>query len=253
MKEIYNAFELNREMTEQERVEMRRLFGDDSAEPVDASAYHQERAKQFHEDTQRRGLEALVKGDKDILKTIECLDIASKNDKDNGLTYAILDIDNMSEINMKYGKQVGNLVIKYVREVANHVLMDKSHYVGKPSIETPESKGDQLFLILNHAYLPQEDLDNLIDIIKKGVATRVYDELRMNFRSIPARWKNIEDEEISVTIGYTAVRDARIYKQQRGEEKCTTATLLRESATRSLKIAKVQTKKKGSGTAYGLN
>ena len=254
MKENYNTFELKREMTQQEREEMRALFGDSA---TDTSAYHEERAKRSHEDTQRRGLEALLSKDKDILKTVECLDIASKNENNSGLTYAILDVDNMSEINMKYGEQVGNLILKYVREVSNYVLMnrdDKAYHVGKPSTESPQSKGDQLILILNHAYLPQEDLDNLIDIIKEGVATRVYDDLRMNFRSIPARWKDIEQEKISVTIGYATVRDAKIHNQnKRGEEKCTMAISLRDIAMNSLKIAKVQTKKKGSGTAFGLN
>ena len=220
----------------------------------DESAYHQERAKSWHKDTKRRGLEALVDQDKDILKTVECLNVASSNENNSGLTYAILDVDQMSIINTKYGKNVGDLVLRHIRKVANDYLIksDKAYYIGKPSEETPQSKGDQLLLILNHANIPQEDLDNLIDNIKQKVAMRVYAELE-KFPSMPARWKDFEQEVISVSIGYTAVRDATIYKEQRGEEKCTTATLLRDVATKNLKVAKAQTKKKGSGTAFGLN
>ena len=211
---------------------------------ADESAYYQERAKSWHEDTERRGLEALVNGDKDILNTVNCINLASKSEN-LGLTYAILDVDRMSKINAKYGKNVGDLILRHVRKAANEYLMknDKAYHVGKPSTETPESKGDQLILILNHAHIPQDDLDNLIGVIKEKVATRVYDELQLKFPSMPASWNGLEKEKISVSIGYATVRNARIYNEKRGEEKCTMVTLLRDVATNNLKVAKKQTKK----------
>lgn len=234
--------------------------GYDSAKlSEDKSAHYQELARQFDTDTKRRGLEALVDQDKDILKTVQYLDIASQNETRElrGLTYVILDVDQMSVINMKYGRNVGDLILRHIRKVANEVLLEKeckAYYIGKPSEETPQSKGDQLIVYLNHAYMPQDDLNKLIYDIKEKVATRVYDDLILKFPSMPASWKGLEQEKISVSIGYVAVFDALIYtKDKRGEDKCTTATSLRDVATHNLKVAKEKNKKTGNGTAYGLN
>lgn len=227
--------------------------------PKHDSAYYEERARDWNKDLERKGLEARLNENKDINEIVRSLGIASKQE-DPALTYAILDVDQMSRINERYGHNVGNLILRYVKETADTVLKDKAYYIGKPSEETPESKGDQLILILNHAYLPQDDLDNLIGTIKQKVATKVYDKLHQDYPSMPARWEGLEQEEISVTIGYTAVRNARIYDQKRGEEKCTTGTelekaavFLRENTAFNLNAAKKKTKKLGRGTVFGLN
>ena len=225
------------------------------AVPEQDSAYYEERAKAWHNDTERRGLESLIGQDKDVLEAIKYLDIASQSENP-GLTYAILDVDKMNIINTRYGRNVGDLILRRIRDIANEYLMkkeNKAYHVGKPSTENPQSKGDQLILILNDADSAQENLDNLIGVIKEKVAQSVYDELSIKFPGMPARWNYIEREGISVSIGYVAVRNAGIYEKQRGEEKCTTVTLLRDVATNNLQVAKKQTKKKGSGTAFGLN
>lgn len=227
--------------------------------PKQDSAYYEERARAWHEDIEKSGLEAKLNNDKDINEIAKCLEIASKKE-DPALTYAILDVDKMSEINSKYGENVGDLILRQIRKTTTDYLKDKALYVGKPSQETPQSKGDQLILILNHAYLPQDDLDNLIGTIKQNVAIKVYEKLHQDYPSMPARWEALEQEEISVTIGYTAVRNAKIYDQKRGEEKCTTGTelenaavFLRKNTAFNLNAAKKQTRRLGRGTVFGLN
>lgn len=234
---------LDRVLTQEEREEAMRLFGD--------SPTRLRNVKQITDETLRMdGLEALANGDSDIENTIKYLEKAANNQENCGLTYAILDVDKMSKINDKYGEAVGDKILSYVRDTANYVLREKAYYIGRPTVENKLTHGDQLILILNHAYLPEEDLNSLRSILKASVAARVYEDLQKSFPSMPAGWQDLKDEEVSVSIGYVAVRDARVQtKKEGGERICSSATLLRDIAIRQVMIAK----RKGGDIIVGLN
>lgn len=239
-------YETDMELTKQEREWATSLFEDSK---LDRRLRNEPTSD---ENLRKAGLEARLNRDQDIKNIVKCLETAAADKENHGLTYAVLDVDKMSRINTKYGERVGNLILKHVREVTNYVLREKAYYIGKPSSENPLTNGDQLILILNHAYIPEEDLNSLKNIIKASVAARAYSDLQLSFPSMPAEWQGLEDEEVSVSIGYVAVRDARVQsrKEKRGDTTWDSAKLLRDvTVDKCLSEAK----KKGPGAVYGLN
>ncbi|MDP4012206.1 MAG: diguanylate cyclase [Candidatus Nanoarchaeia archaeon] len=155
------------------------------------------------------------------------------------LTYARIDADEMGRINDHYGRYVGDLVIKEIRNIAEKILKDNDtgYTLKRADIPDELSKGDQFILILNQSGISaDQDLEDIKDSIEYTLANRVYNRIVGDPMLSPELLDNLKNEKFTVSIGYTKVDNIRLHYQE--ENPCSTVTLLEKLASHNLKRAK---------------
>lgn len=244
VKEMQEALELRREMTLKEREWARGIFEDSDLD-------RKLREENTSDDNLRRiGLEDIANNDPDSILLIESLKRAAANGY-GGFTYAVLDVKKMTRINNKYGERVGDMILQEVRNTAHYVLNAKGKYrIEKPRSENQFTKGDQLFLILNYATEAREDLQEVADEISATAAKKVHTKLQRGFHRMPAKWEELENERVTVSICYVAVPDIKPHlKKEEEVAKCSLVPSLKMHAFGLLKKAK----EKDGNVVIGIN
>lgn len=225
--------EMQEALTEKEREWVESIFEDsdlDSRLRAEATS---------DENLRKIGLEDIANNDPDTGILVDSLKKAAANGY-GGFTYAVLDVKKMTRINDKYGERIGDMILQEVRNTAHYVLNTKGKYrIEKPRSENQFTKGDQLFLILNYATEAHEDLQEVADEISATAAKKVHIKLQRGFHRMPAKWEELENERVTVSICYVAVPDIKPHLEKEEEvTKCSLVPSLKMHAFGLLKKAK---------------
>ncbi|MBW2969839.1 GGDEF domain-containing protein [Candidatus Woesearchaeota archaeon] len=183
---------------------------------------------------------AIASGEKrDLYELTKSLEYASYKSKP-ALTYAILDVDEMTEINRKFGDDIGNLILGEIRKLAGQIL--ERPRIARPTQENMYTAGDQFIITLGYTgQKSTESMNKLVETIREHAAKNVYDRLCQAIAEPPKTWQKLQTEKIRVSIGYVQMEDMISNEE--------TAKTTRKTALNRLRRAKIR----GGGLAIGMN